>query len=227
MSDDSRDPPGPQVFGLCNGGIDQFPSEPEGPARAPCRVSDADRAARVLDAQRPLVGGELRRGSVPERDVPDLVQTVLLHVMPWWMARWLAPEPHAEGELAAYLRVAARRAARHYCESRNRCPELLESEAEQRFAMDEPDPAPTPEEALQAAQKKRQRADFLNPQSLSKILGRPLWHIFLEYAVLGNPVKWIADRNQVPVPTIYNRIRIARDLLRAEVRRRRAALRAK
>jgi DNA-directed RNA polymerase specialized sigma24 family protein len=45
--------------------------------------------------------------------------------------------------------------------------------------------------------------------------------------VLRLPVKWIAEGSGVPVATIYNRVRLARDVLRAALRRRRAALRSR
>jgi RNA polymerase sigma factor (sigma-70 family) len=227
MDDDSRDPPDPQVFWLHNGCLVLFPCEPEAPARDPPRASGADQAARALVAHTPLVRGELRRWGVPERDVPDLVQNVLLDVLPWWTHHWLAPAARVEAELVTYIRVVARRAAMRHGRRRSKRRERLECEMELLFALDEPDPAPSPEEAIMVAQAKRALWDLLSPESLSQLLGRPLWHIFREYAVLRLPVKWIAEGNGVPVTTIYNRVRVARDLLRAALRRRRAALRSR
>jgi RNA polymerase sigma factor (sigma-70 family) len=227
MDDDSRVPPDPQVFWLCNGCLVLFSCEPEAPARDPPRASEADRAACALVAHTPLVRGELRRWGVPERDVPDLVQNVLLDVLTWWTNRWLAPAARVEAELVTYVRVVARRAAMRHGRRRSKRRERLECEMALLFALDEPDPAPSPEEAILAAQAKRALWDLLSPESLSQLLGRPLWHIFREYAVLRLPVKWIAEGNGVPVATIYNRVRLARDLLCAALRRRRAALRSR
>jgi DNA-directed RNA polymerase specialized sigma24 family protein len=177
MDDDSRDPPDPQVFWLHNGCLVLFPCEPEAPARDPPRASGADQAARALVAHTPLVRGELRRWGVPERDVPDLVQNVLLDVLPWWTHHWLAPAARVEAELVTYIRVVARRAAMRHGRRRSKRRERLECEMELLFALDEPDPAPSPEEAIMVAQAKRALWDLLSPESLSQLLGRPLWHI--------------------------------------------------
>ena len=228
MNEGSRLLPGPQIFGgPGHGSPFLIASEPGEPKRAPPRPSPADAAVRALVALTPLVRGELRREGVPERDVPDVTQTVLFDVLPWWTARWQSAEPRAAGEPAAYVRVAARHAARHFCRKARRRREILAREHEPSVALEAPGTAPSPEEVLFEALSKRQRADFLSPESLRRILGRPLWHIFREYAVLELPVRWIAEGNRLPVPTIYNCIRIARDMLRAELRRRHAALRAR
>ena len=228
MNDGSRILPAPQIFGgPGHGSPFLIPSEPGEPERAPPRPSPADAAVRALVTLTPLVRGELRREGVPERDVPNVAQTVLFDVLPWWTAQWHSSEPRAKGELAAYVRVAARHAAGHFCRKASRRREILGREPELSVVLEVPSAALSPEEALFEARARRQRADFLSPRSLDRILGRPLWHIFREYAVLELPVKWIAEGNGLPVPTIYNCIRIARDLLRAELRRRRAALRSR
>lgn len=225
MNDDNPDPPEPQILWPCGGSPALFPGKPEEPARAPPRASDVERAARALVAQLPLVKSELRRWRVPAWEVPDLAQNVLIDVLPWWTERWLgAPNP-ALGALPAYVRVVARRAAKRYHRRRSEHPETLECETDQRFSPEEADAAPSAEDALVAAEARAERAAHLNPDVLSKTLGRGLWHVFHAYAVMRMPVRWIAKQEQVSIPTIYNRIHIARDALRAAVLRSRAGRR--
>ena len=51
------------------------------------------------------------------------------------------------------------------------------------------------------------------------------WRVFYAYSVLGFPVAIIAAHEGAPIPTVYNRLRLARRDLRAAILRRRAAAR--
>lgn len=227
MNDDSRDPPEPQIFWLCNGVLVLFPCDPEEePRRAPPGRSDADLAARALVELTPLVLRALLRGGAPERDLPDLAQKVVLDVLPWWTARYPALDPGAEGNLRAYLRVSARRAARGEGRKRRDSPEILECESDRPFERDAPAESPTPEEMLLDAEATRRRDDFLRLENLRRLLDEPQYRAFCGYVFDKRSVKQLAEAENVPVGTIHNRLRLARHRLRAELKRRRAALHA-
>src|SRR6185369_5896077 len=97
-----------------------------------------------------------------------------------------APVP---GELPAYLRVVARRAAKRYHRRRIERPETLECEADRLFTLEDAASAPSAEEALVAWEARAERVAHLKPEVLSKTLGRGLWHVFHAYAVLRIPVR--------------------------------------
>lgn len=84
---------------------------------------------------------------------------------------------------------------------------------------------PSPEEAVLAAEARAELASELSLDALGAATAPALWRAFYAYAVLGVPVEVIADSERVPVPTIYNRIRLARRDLRESLRRRRTAKR--
>lgn len=229
MYEDSRSVSEPQVFGsegrVSTGSHRRSAAES---VRAPPRAADRERAACALLAQcMTVVRGQLRCQGVPARDAPDLEQKVAISALPWWMNRWREGECETDEATRGYLRVSARRAARAYFRRRAGQREVLECEqAHGETAHEECDES-TPEELLLKAEANRQRWEMLSAERLSSLLGEKLWSVFGGWAVMRIPIKWLAEVENVPVPTIYTRIRQASRLLRAAHQRSLAATRTR
>ncbi len=82
---------------------------------------------------------------------------------------------------------------------------------------------PSPEERLSQAETQADtEVDFA---ALSRSTKPARWRAFYAHVVLGVPVARIAAAERTPAPTIYTRIRQAREDLRAAITRQRAARR--
>jgi DNA-directed RNA polymerase specialized sigma24 family protein len=84
---------------------------------------------------------------------------------------------------------------------------------------------PSPEDAVLAAEAHRELASELNLDELAAATAPAFWRAFYAHFVLNVPVVEIAHSERVPPPTIYTRLRLAREDLRAAVRRHRAGKR--
>ena len=227
MDDDSRVPPGTQIFGLGDGSLNVFAGEAEAASRDPPRRSEVEGAARVLVLLRPSVERVLRRSGVPERDVADVLQNVWMAVLPWWTAR-LALSGAAAGGLPGYVAVVARRLAMKHHRGRGRRAEVFEGGGPLWFDLEEREIAgvpapPSPEERLSEAEA--QAESEVDLAALSRATKPARWRAFYAHVVLGVPVARIAAAERAPAPTIYTRIRQAREDLRAAIARQRAARR--
>ncbi len=228
MDDDSRVPPGTQIFGLGDGSLNVFAGEAEAASRDPPRRSEVEGAARVLVLLRPSVERVLRRSGVPERDVADVLQNVWMAVLPWWTARLVALAGAATGGLPGYVAVVARRLAMKHHRGRGRRAEVLEGGGPLWFDLEEREIAgvpapPSPEDRL--SQAEAQADSEVDLAALSRATKPERWRAFYAHAVLGIPVARIAAAERAPAPTIYSRIRRAREDLRAAIARQRAARR--
>ncbi len=228
MDDDSRVPPESQIFGLGDGPLNVFPGEAEQASRDPPPRTEVEGAARVLVLLRPSVERVLRRSGVPERDIADVLQNVWMAVLPWWTARVVALSGVAPGGLPGYVAVVARRLAiQHHRASGHRA-EVFEGGGPLWFDLEEREIAglpapPSPEERLSQAETQAEtEVDFA---ALSRATKPARWRAFHAHVVLGVPVARIAAAERAPAPTIYTRIRRAREDLRAAITRLRAARR--
>lgn len=227
MYEDSRSVPEPQVFGS-EGRVTTVNRRTAESVRVPPRAADRERAARALLAQcMCVVRGELKCQGVPARDAPDLEQKVAISALPWWMERWREGECESEDVMRAYLRVSARRAAKRYFRRRSKQREVLECEQTRGEDAREECDERTPEELLLSVEANRRRWEMLSAERLSSLLGEKLWSIFRGWVVWSIPIRWLAEAENVPVPTIYTRIRQASRLLRAAHQRSLAAVRTR
>ncbi len=230
MDDDSRVLPGTQIFGLGDGSLILFASEAEEASRDPPRRPEAEGAARVLVLLAPFVERVLRRSGVPERDVDDVLQNVWMAVLPWWTARLAALAGAAAAGLPGYVAVVARHMAmKHHRGCGHRAEVLLGGdplgfELEERQLAGVPAP-PSPEDRLIEAEAQAESATEVDLAALSQATKPARWRAFYAYAVLGIPVARIAAVERAPAPTIYTRIRRAREELRVAIARQRAARR--
>lgn len=224
MDDCTRFPPVPPISG------DAVPPEPRsdppsdvlsdplsGPLsdplsdRSPPTLRGAEETARKLFSYWPFLLVVLRRGGVPDRDVADVAQQVLLAVLFRAVRAPPGGSRRPVGVWRAYLRAAAARAAGRYCRR--------EAERAERLGwapgLDAGgEPSPSPEDVLLA----REVVEKLEPASATT---PERWRALHAFVVTGIPVPVIAQAEQVPAGTVRTRILLARRDLRAALRRRR------
>lgn len=182
-------------------------------------------------SMRPVVERVLRRWKVPKRDVPDVTQKVMLRVLDWWTARGPTPTAADLHEAEAYLAVVARHAAHEHYRQRRRQWSAADSE-DPKFVMLHGSElpgmpkAPSAEDIALAEEARAELSSEVNLDALGAATTPAAWRAFYAWAMLSVQVDVIADSERVPVPTIYNRIRLAREDLQAFVRRRRAGRRS-
>jgi DNA-directed RNA polymerase specialized sigma24 family protein len=181
---------------------------------------------------RPVVERVLRRWKVPKADVQEVTQDVMVTVLDWWAARGDDPTAADMLEAEAYLAVVARHAAhRHF---RQQAPSLERrspttpgsscSTAARGPACRRPPPPRTSRSRKKRARSSPRRS---NLDALGAATLPAAWRAFYAWSLLNVSVDVIAESERVPVPTIYNRLRIAREDLRAFVRRSRAGRRSR
>ncbi len=147
----------------------------------------------------------LRRLGVRERDVPDVVQRVLLTVHLHWQ------EYDPARPLQPWLRVFAQRAASdHRKLSEVRHEDVTEDGC---VTMSLEDPAPRADVAMEAEERRallHEALDELDFERRSVL-------VWVEFE--GLPVPEIAAMLDVPVPTVHSRLRLAREDVTRAVRR--------
>ena len=203
-----------------------------GPGSGPRSLAVPDAAVRALFTLVPFVMGLVRRCGVPERDVPDVTQEVLIGVLPWCACRpageLAAPAEHLRG----YVRVVTVHRAIGYRRLAARRGEQLGWEPG-RSGCDDGSPETAPGEAscpedlmleLEAAWERTSETDL---DRLGAATDAASWRAFYGHEVLGVPVKAIAEAERVSAAAIYNRLRLARRDLRASILRCRAAARTR
>jgi DNA-directed RNA polymerase specialized sigma24 family protein len=196
--------------------------QPRGPQAALAALPAA--AARALMALMPLVERVLRRCRVPEGDVPDVAQDVLLRLVPWWSQRTPEEQASLVGPLRSYVCVVAQNGARRF-RSRTRRVVLLGAEddvvEDGLCPWDGEAVAPSPEDRWLEQEAALEQAEELH--RLSHATTPERWRAIRAYVLEGQTVREIACAERAVPATIYNRIALARRDLRAAVRRRRAA----
>ncbi len=201
------------------------------PPSSPPRLDIPDSAARALEACRPLAQAVVLRIGVPARDAPDVVQKLLIALLPTWVERASWPP----GRQADYVAAAARIVARRYLWTAARRPETLAGgdtlrDLQEKAACHQP-ANPSAEELLLAHEAELELlGDTLllgeaELPGLCTVTAPAFWRVFYAYSVLGLPVAIIAEQEGAPIPTVYNRLRLARRDLRDAILRRRAAQR--
>jgi DNA-directed RNA polymerase specialized sigma24 family protein len=176
---------------------------------------------------RSLVRGVLHRRGIPHPEIPDLTQTVLLALLDWWATRGSPQTPDQWRETRAYVALVAERAAFAYHRTALHRGELTASGDTQflpfnnHYSPDTPT-EPSPEDTALAAEARAALASALDLDTLAAATSPAFWRAFYGHLVLEVPVSLIADSERVPTATIYNRIRLAREDLRAFFRRRAA-----
>mgnify|MGYP000849802601 CR=1 FL=1 len=180
-------------------------------------------SARALEQYRPSVERAVRRWGVPSRDAPDVAQKLLIDLLP----KWGGKQGRVPDKPREYVLAAARRAAKQYLRHERGRPELLvppgaASQLPAR-ALSEESEVKTAEEVLVSAAEREELAGEIAANQLDAVTTPERWRVFHAYVVIGQPAKEIANIEQAPIGTIYNRIRLARRDLRAAILRLRAA----
>lgn len=193
------------------------------------KPATSEEGARRLMLMRPMVERLLRQRGVRDADLGDVTQEVMLESLDWWLSQ--GPEPSAQQYKMArsYVAVIARYAAYHYYRSHRRR-EVPESDDVLALALDarhlrEHGGVASAEDAVIAEEARRELVKELALDELEERTEPRNWRAFFGHEVLGVAVEQIAESEHVPAPTIYTRIRKARQDLRAFLERRRAARR--
>jgi DNA-directed RNA polymerase specialized sigma24 family protein len=231
MKNDSDKLPETKVFRLKNTVVFVCSPEPEPlePEPEPPRYAYDPDGVMALMSLTPHVEHALRRAGVRAADVPDLRQMVLLELLLWWAKRGPSASPAAMRDARAFTALVTQRTA---CDHHRRRRRLARREqagwaGEPFFSPEERAGAdiasePSPEDAVLAAEAYRELACELDLDELAAATAPALWRAFYAHFVLHVPVTEIAESEHVPTPTIYTRLRLAREDLRAAIRRHRA-----
>jgi len=245
MDDDSRVLHEAQIPGLTScvgtsfssanaeGRCDCFAAECSGPkVREPLRsLRLSAEQVRSLLALRSFIERIVCRARPRPCDVSDLVQLVWIEVIADAKKREAHANHRREIDDLANVSLIARRVASRYRGKMARRREVMGVEwrevvdlATMHFEMRPT--APTPQGTLLDNERERVLVAELDFNILSAATKPPFWRAFYGHVVLNVPVVDIAAAERVPMPTIYNRIRLARLDLRAAIRHVRAANRA-
>ncbi len=194
---------------------------PSAPARCPRSAFDVPASvALALESHRPLAMAIVQRAGVPPRDAPDVVQNLLVSLLPTWAehAEWPARQ------CAEYIAGAARIVARRYRGRAARRPESLHA-CLPAFHEQPPssEPPRTAEELLVALDEQAEYARETERTFLKYSTAPAFWRVFHDHVILGLPIAGIAECEHAPIGTLYNRLRLARRDLRAAITRLRAA----
>jgi len=194
---------------------------PAAPARCPRSAFDVPASvALALESHRPLAMAIVQRAGVPPRDAPDVVQNLLVSLLPSWAEKVDWPPR----QCAEYIAGAARIVARRYRGRAARRPESLHACLP---AFHEPppenEPPRTAEELLVTLDKQAEHARETQRTFLKYSTAPAYWRVFHDHVILGLPIAGIAECEHAPIGTMYNRLRLARRDLRAAITRLRAA----
>jgi RNA polymerase sigma-70 factor (ECF subfamily) len=169
---------------------------------ASSQVTDVEAAAffrKVFDAEYDYVFHSLRRLGVHERDLEDLTHDVFVAVYQN-LERYDRTRPIRPWLFAFAFRLASdyRRLARHKTHL---------------GIVDEVVPAsgPTAEDEASRREASRMVADILDAMPTEQRA------VFVLYEIDETPMKEIAESLDIPLNTAYSRLRLAREIYRAEV----------
>jgi DNA-directed RNA polymerase specialized sigma24 family protein len=173
----------------------------------------------------PLVKEALRHAKVPDTEVADVVQEVLIRLLPWWSQRAPAEGAALDPMGRQYIWVVARNTARQLFRRRRVGRLGRGGEPREDGGSASPDEAtcPSVEEQLLEEEAAAERAREVDLERLRGATTPERWRAFRAYAVDGVPVAVIARAEQTVPATIYTRLALARRDLRAAILRRRAA----
>ena len=190
---------------------------------APRSLAGLAPLAKELEGVRPLVESVLRRAGVPGRDVADVVQDLLIALLPKWGERADWPP----GKRASYVAGAARRVARRFIARAARRGEVLVSARAMRDLLEraarDAEERSTPEDLLLSQDLWSERGPDARLAFLEASMAPAFWRVYHAHVLLGIPATVIARTEQAPLGTIYNRLRLARRYLHAAIARDRAA----
>ena len=179
------------------------------PAASPARLPAADRAIVVaLMRYVPDLIRWARRCGVSAGDAPDVAQEVALQAWRKWETSERAPE-HRAPWLFAFV---ARAASRFHRRSR-KAPLEIRDPGEMEHT---PDETPLPDEPGD------ERARLASLEDLRAGTTPERWRVFFAHEVEGVAVAAVAKREGIPLGTAYNRLRLARRDMRADIGRRQA-----
>jgi DNA-directed RNA polymerase specialized sigma24 family protein len=182
-------------------------------------------AARALVALLPLVKEALRRARVQDEEVADVMQEVLIRLLPWWAQRSALEGVPLSPRSRQYVWVVARNTARQLFRWR-RVGQLGRGGAlgeNGGCASQDEETCPSVEEQLLEEEAAVELAREVDPELLRGATTPERWRAFRAHAVDGVPVAEIARPEQTVPATIYTRLALARRDLRAAILRRRAA----
>jgi RNA polymerase sigma-70 factor (ECF subfamily) len=153
----------------------------------------------------PWMHSLVRRLGVRERDVPDVVQRVLISLHHHWA------EFDDRRALLPWLRVFVHGAASDYRKRSDIRHEDVALDGSPMSAVE--DPAPLPDLALEAEQRRALLLEALDTLDFD----RRSVLVLVEFEGVGVPE--IAALLEMPVPTVHSRLRLAREDIARAVRR--------
>jgi DNA-directed RNA polymerase specialized sigma24 family protein len=231
MPHDSHELPKTQIYRLKDAVVFvcSIEPEPEGSEPEPPRYAYDPDGVMALMSLKPHVEHVLRRSGIRADDVPDLTQGVLVELLEWWAKRGPSASPAAWREARAFTGLVTQRTAcDHHRQRRRRARREWtgwagepSSSLEERAGADMASVL-SPEDAVLAAEAHRELADELSFDELAAATAPAFWRAFYAHFVLNVPVAQIADSERIPAATVYTRLRLAREDLRAAIRRHRA-----
>jgi RNA polymerase sigma-70 factor (ECF subfamily) len=171
-------------------------------ATSPDSAPDADRLYLAIYVQQfKYVSNQLRRLGIPEADLPDVTHDVFVTVHRR-LDSFDRSRPVRPWLFGILFRVAADHQRLH-----RRTRELLPA-----VPPDPEDPGPRPDDALLDRQ-----ARAVANQALATLDGR-LRSVLVMHDLGGRGVPEIAEQLQIPVKTVYTRLRVARERLATAAR---------
>jgi RNA polymerase sigma-70 factor (ECF subfamily) len=187
-----------------------FASEAVVAAARPVQSTERDRTyRRAVEPIVPVVWRVLRRCGVPEAEVDDAVQRVLLQLARQWERLGGLPA----GELRSYACCAAAGLAKSVARERARRVRAAAAE------MGPPSVAAAPDEALHRKQSVAQLDAILEAMDEERRT------VFVLYEIEGLSGPEIAEHLGIPLGTVASRLRKGRDEFNAAVARLRAGVR--
>lgn len=196
------------------------PSPPDDRATPPGTgaSSQGDRAA-LLSLMRlyPMVLRILVRCGVPDGDVPDVAQNVIVTLLPMWPTLAIPPDKLEGSRRRAFVATVTLRFAWAYHQREQR-------RAAQRAHIEQaeiPDVVPSPEDIVLDREADAERAGDVVLAELRAATSPDFWRAFYAHDVEGVPASTIAKLEGLPVATVYNRLRRARRDLREAITRKR------
>ncbi|MEZ4308710.1 MAG: sigma factor-like helix-turn-helix DNA-binding protein [Polyangiaceae bacterium] len=218
MDDTTCERPESESFWLWNGLFLLFPAPGNDSDPEPEPSAAQQDASRSLVALVPKIEQHLALYGVRKSEREEFVQTVLVKIWPWWQKNHSICGPEgvayvlgtAKNVLRGHTRHEKARGGQHAC---------LE-----RAALTEPLSARSAEDEVIAAEIEAERVAAVGLDALGALLPPERFRAVYAFYFLCLTAAEIARCEGAPVPTVYNRLRLAREDIRAAILRERAKL---
>ncbi|MBK8254999.1 MAG: sigma-70 family RNA polymerase sigma factor [Polyangiaceae bacterium] len=240
MEKNSRDLSAARIFGAANAVEPENTDEIKWPPNAPDKWVRSvpgrrgnhhpslylpEPQARDLNSLRPVIERILRRHRVTPRHIPDLIQEILAELIRVARSRGHSSQPPINSTAYGFVAVVARRVARNRSvlkalgerEDLGELWDLLDCEESPHSTTTSTTPLDLIIEK-EEEQKLTDRLDWLSQATKSRY-----WRAFYAFTILAVPIEDIAESENVSPASIYDRVRRAREDIKAALQRDRAS----